>query len=88
MRKATPYIAKDKNHLEAFREIKLENFFQCFHRHSLLGLKIDYLSNDINYKKAICNVSYLLTLSSMEIIITNMNIMVAVFQLVHQTLIL
>ena len=84
LRKATPYIAKDKSNLETFREIKLENFFQCFHKHSLLGLKIDYLSNDINYKKAICNVSYLLTLSSMEIIITNMNIILKILDYLIQ----
>ena len=84
LRKATPYIAKDKNHLEAFREIKLENFFQCFHKHSLLGLKIDYLSCDINHKQSICNISYLLTLSSMEIIITNMNIILNILDYLIQ----
>ena len=84
LRKATPYIAKDKNHLQAFREIKLENFFQCFRKHSLLGLKIDYLSCDIHHKKFISNTSYLLTLSSMEIIITNMNIILKILDYLIQ----
>ena len=78
LRKATPYIFKDKNHLEAFREIKLENFFKCFQKHSLLGLKIDYLSSDINQSQSLHNVSYLLTLSSMEISITNMDIILKI----------
>ena len=74
LRNATPYISKDKNHLEHFKEIKIEKFFSCFHKNSLFGLRIDYLSNDINQKQILCNISYSLTLSSMEISITNLDI--------------
>ena len=84
LRKATPYVANNKNHLEAFREIKIENFFKCFHKHSLLGLRIDYLSSDINQKQSLHNISYLLTLSSMEIIITNMDIMLKILDYLIQ----
>ena len=84
LRKATPYIAKDKNHLEAFREIKLENFFKCFQKQSLLGLRIDYLSSDINQSQSLYNISYLLTLSSMEISITNMDIILKILDYLIQ----
>ena len=84
LRKATPYIVKDKNQLEAFREIRLVNFFKCFHKHSLLGLRIDYLSNDINQKQSLHNISYLLTLSSMEITITNMDIILKILDYLIQ----
>ena len=84
LRKVTPYITKDKGHLESFGEIKLENFFKCFQKHSLLGLNVDYLSDDINQKQSLCNISYLLTLSSFEISITNMDIIMKILDYLIQ----
>jgi hypothetical protein len=84
LRNATPYITKDKNYIDAFREIKLEHFFKCFHKYSLFGLRVNYLSSDVNQKQTLCNIAYSLSLSSMEISITNMDIILKILDYLIQ----
>ena len=65
LKKVTPVV--NIKYLENFRDLTLDNYFNAFQKISLLGLKMNYI--DLN--KSVCNISYSLTLSSMEIVITN-----------------
>ena len=64
-----------------YRDITLGNFFKAFQKRSLSGLKIDFLSNNLNEKnnfinRNIWNICYCLTLSSLEITFTNKDIII------------
>ena len=77
LRNSTPYM--NKKFLNNYRDITLDNFFKAFQKVSLTGLKIDFLSNNLNEKnnltnKNIWNISYSVTLSSLEITFTNKDI--------------
>ena len=76
LRNSTPYL--NQKYLNNYRDINLENFFKAFQKISLSGLKVDFLSNNLNEKnnnnKSIWNICYSLTLSSLEIIFTNKDI--------------
>ena len=77
LRNSTPYL--NKKYLNNYRDISLENFFKGFQKVSLTGLKIDFLSNNLNEKnninnKNIYNICYYLSLSSLEITFNNRDI--------------
>ncbi len=78
LRNSTPYL--NQKYLNNYRDITLENFFKAFQKVSLFGLKIDFLSNNLNEKnnnkntKNIWNISYSVTLSSLEICFNNKDI--------------
>ena len=69
LRNSTPYL--NIKYINNYRDISLENFFKGFQKVSLTGLKIDFLSNNLNEKnninnKNIYNICYYLSLSSLE----------------------
>ena len=77
LRNSTPYL--NIKYLNNYRDVNLENFFKAFQKVSLSGLKIDFLSNNINEKnnlidKNIFNIGYSLSLSSLEITFNNKDI--------------
>ena len=76
LRNSTPYL--NQKYLNNYRDITLDNFFKAFQKVSLSGLKVDFLSNNINEKindnKSIWNICYSLTLSSLEISFSNKDI--------------
>jgi hypothetical protein len=79
LRNSTPYL--NKKFLNNYRDITLGNFFKAFQKRSLSGLKIDFLSNNLNEKnnfinRNIWNICYCLTLSSLEITFTNKDIII------------
>ena len=77
LKNSTPYI--NIKHLNNYRDLTLDNFFKSFQKISLSGLKVDFLSNNMNEKnnlidKNILNIGYSLSLSSLEITFTNKDI--------------
>ena len=77
LRNSTPNL--NIKYLNNYRDVNLENFFKAFQKVSLSGLKIDFLSNNINEKnnlvdKNIINIGYSLSLSSLEITFNNKDI--------------
>ena len=81
LKNSTPYI--NIKHLNNYRDLTLENFFKSFQKISLSGLKVDFLSNNINEKnnlndKNIINIGYSLSLSSLEIIFNNKDIILTI----------
>ena len=81
LRNSTPYI--NKKYLNNYRDMTLDNFLKAFQKISLSGLKINFLSNclndknNINYKN-IQNISYYVTLSSLEITFNNKDIIMSI----------
>ena len=78
LRNSTPYL--NQKYLNNYRDINLENFFKAFQKISLSGLKVDFLSNNLNEKnnnnKSIWNICYNVTLSSLEISFSNRDIII------------
>ena len=77
LRNSTPYL--NIKYINNYRDISLDNFFKGFQKVSLTGLKIDFLSNNLNEKnninnKNIYNICYYLSLSSLEITFNNRDI--------------
>ena len=81
LRNSTPYL--NKKYLNNYRDITLDNFLKAFQKISLLGLKIDFLSNCLNDKnninnKNLWNICYSVTLSSLEITFNNKDIIISI----------
>jgi hypothetical protein len=77
VKKSTPYL--NKKYIKNIQEMNLEKLFKSFQKVSLIGLKIDFLSNYEKTKnKNILNISYFLTLSSFEIIFTTKDIILKI----------
>ena len=72
----------DKNNVDNFRDMTLENYFNAFKKISLFGLKMNYIINDLN--KSICKIFYSLTLSSMEISTTNKEAIIKILEYLIQ----
>ena len=88
LRNSTPNL--NIKYLNNYRDVNLENFFKAFQKVSLSGLKIDFLSNNINEKnnlvdKNIINIGYSLSLSSLEITFNNKDIIMNIIDYLIST---
>jgi hypothetical protein len=79
LRNSSAYL--NKKDINMYKDISLDKFFKVFQKVSLFGLKVDYLSNNINEQcnmnnnnKNVSIINYSLTLSSFEISFNNKEI--------------
>jgi len=85
LRNSSAYL--NKKDINMYKDISLDKFFKVFQKVSLFGLKVDYLSNNINEQcnmnnnnKNVSIINYSLTLSSFEISFNNREIILSIIE--------
>ena len=90
LRNSSAYL--NKKDINMYKDISLDKFFKVFQKVSLFGLKINYLSNNLNEQCNINNnnknvsiINYSLTLSSFEISFNNKEIILNIIDYLIST---
>ena len=90
LRNSSAYL--NKKDINMYKDISLDKFFKVFQKVSLFGLKINYLSNNLNEQcnmnnnnKNVSIINYSLTLSSFEISFNNKEIILNIIDYLIST---